>query len=778
VKWAFGMASAFLAALLNLASLPASVAATPHAVHTVSSITEESASISGSVVSSDGVGLSGALLTIIHVETGQTRTAGSGDHGLYRADGLAGGSYSIAVELAGFGPVTLSFTLGAGEARTVNIVLSASGYQERVTVTAPSPGDSLEATDVRRSAARDVGEALSALPGLWSLRKGGIGNDVVIRGLQSRDLTLLIDGERLYGACPNRMDPPAFHVDFAEVDRIDVRKGPFDVKNAGSLGGTVSVLSRPPEPGWHAAPSLSAGAWGYLNPSATMSFAGTGFSALGGISYRVSEPFKDGSGTRFTETAAYEPAAVEDASFRVGTFWTKMAVRPAKGSSLQISYTRQEANHVDYPYLLMDAIYDDTDRAKVTYEMTREKGGLEGIRAEAYFTRVHHWMTDEYRLSSAGMPRDYSMGTLATARTAGGRAEAHAGRLTVGLEAFQRRWDTSTEMAGSGYAPQRSLPDARTDLAGVYAEVEQPLSERWKLGAGARLDRAWTSAAEDPAAVDLYFAYNDTRSTARSDPLPAAFFRFTFRDESLEISAGAGRTGRVPDPTERYFALRRMGTDWVGNPKLDPVWNTGLDLSASAWRSRMRVTGSLFASRLDDNITVCNRARVNAVPGVTNSAARSYANTDASLWGAELSAVATLTGQLFLSGDASFVRGSQEPASEKGILSENLAEIPPQRFRAAIRYDTGEWWVEMEGVISGAQGRVNTDLREKPTPGWEIGNLKGGIQRGAFTLTAGVTNLFDRTYHEHLSYQRDPFRSGIMVNEPGRAWFINAGYRF
>jgi len=29
------------------------------------------------------------------------------------------------------------------------------------------------------------------------------------------------------------MDPAAFHVDFAEVDRVEVGKGPFDVKTRG-----------------------------------------------------------------------------------------------------------------------------------------------------------------------------------------------------------------------------------------------------------------------------------------------------------------------------------------------------------------------------------------------------------------------------------------------------------------------------------------------------------------------------------------------------------------
>jgi len=44
-------------------------------------------------------------------------------------------------------------------------------------------------------------------------------------------------------------------------------------------------------------------------------------------------------------------------------------------------------------------------------------------------------------------------------------------------------------------------------------------------------------------------------------------------------------------------------------------------------------------------------------------------------------------------------------------------------------------------------------------------------------LTLGVTNLFDRGYAEHLSFQRDPFRSGVRVYEPGRSVFLNASLR-
>jgi hypothetical protein len=95
----------------------------------------------------------------------------------------------------------------------------------------------------------------------------GIANDVVVRGFQSRDLNTLIDGQRIYGACPNRMDPAVFHVDFAEVDRVEIGRGPFDIRNQGSMGGTVNIITRKPSSGFHSSGNNSGGSYGYINPS-------------------------------------------------------------------------------------------------------------------------------------------------------------------------------------------------------------------------------------------------------------------------------------------------------------------------------------------------------------------------------------------------------------------------------------------------------------------------------------------------------------------------------
>jgi iron complex outermembrane receptor protein len=148
------------------------------------------------------------------------------------------------------------------------------------------------------------------------------------------------------------------------------------------------------------------------------------------------------------------------------------------------------------------------------------------------------------------------------------------------------------------------------------------------------------------------------------------------------------------------------------------------------------------------------------------------------LWGAEVDAVASLTDRLFLSGDVSFIRGTQTPAPELGIHSENLAEIPPLRSRLQLRFDNGSYYWSVEGVLSSTQDNVNTDLQEEETPGYATANLRLGMRRDRFLITVGLDNLFDKAYFEHLSYYRDPFRSGVRVLEPGRNFFVNVSYRF
>ena len=233
------------------------------------------------------------------------------------------GEYTLLVEAPEFASFTKEgLELDPGRMVTVDVTLQIEAHPERITVTSKAPRgeealetrtgnarEVLEIREIRESQAKDAGEALSSLDGIWKIRKGGIANDVVLRGFQSGNLNMLVDGVRIHGACPNHMDPAAFHVDFAELEQVEVTKGAFDITNQGSLGGVVNLVSKTPGRGLHVTPNYGAGSFGYQNPSVTGSLSGNRLWGVGcRASMRRSDPFHDGDGRPFTRLRQLHPA--------------------------------------------------------------------------------------------------------------------------------------------------------------------------------------------------------------------------------------------------------------------------------------------------------------------------------------------------------------------------------------------------------------------------------------------------------------------------------------
>uniref|UniRef100_A0A7C5SXK9 TonB-dependent receptor n=1 Tax=Thermocrinis ruber TaxID=75906 RepID=A0A7C5SXK9_9AQUI len=638
--------------------------------------------------------------------------------------------------------------------------------------------DSLEVREIRESSAKDVGEALTKLEGIWKIRKGGIANDVVLRGFYRDNINVLIDDDRVYAACPNRMDPPAFHVDFSQVEKIEVIKGPFDVRHQGSMAGLVNIITKKPEKGFHLKLNASAGSFNFINLSPVVSYADDKFSILVGYSYKYSKPYKDGDGKRVTEYANYKPQFINSKAFEINTYWTKLGFKPIENHSVEFSYTKQDARHVLYPYLVMDAIYDKTDRFNMNYQINGISDMLKSLKFHLYYTKVDHWMDNRYR-TSAGMSL-WSMATDAKSKAYGGRLEANFGDLTLGFEAYKRNWDAVTIMMMMGTQP--SIPNVDTDSFGLYGEYKKNLSDRLRLVAGLRLDTTKTKADSSKANTNLYYAYKNTRSTSKTDTYPSGNVQLFYElQKGTELFVGLGHSVRVPDPQERYFALKRPSVwDWVGNPKLKPSKNTELDLGIKHSTDKALIKATAFYSYVQDYITVHNQSKVNNVPGVMNSQARSYENVNAQFFGGEVDLRLSLTQELFLFSGMSYVQARKETKPEKNIRSSRVAEIPPLKTRLALRYDNGTYFGEVETILSATQYRVDTDLNEQKTSGYGVVNIKVGGNFKGFAINAGIDNVFDKKYYEYLSYQRNPFAMppNVKVPEPGRTFYINASYTF
>ena len=183
----------------------------------------ETGSIVGVVTGPGGVALSGVTVTTIDEPDRSTTAVVTGTGGEFKISGLSPGTYQIRAEIQGFHPTAATgIVVSEGQAVRVELELAIATFHDTMQVESSVPPSSLESAVLRESAARDVGEAMARMPGVWKVRKGGIANDIVVKGYHQDDVSVLIDGARVAGACPNRMDPPTFHLDFTELDRVEL----------------------------------------------------------------------------------------------------------------------------------------------------------------------------------------------------------------------------------------------------------------------------------------------------------------------------------------------------------------------------------------------------------------------------------------------------------------------------------------------------------------------------------------------------------------------------
>jgi iron complex outermembrane receptor protein len=308
------------------------------------------------------------------------------------------------------------------------------------------------------------------------------------------------------------------------------------------------------------------------------------------------------------------------------------------------------------------------------------------------------------------------------------------------------------------------MPDVDSTSIGAFLEYNRPVGEDFHLTLGTRFDHNEMKANDDR--TELYAMYHGTQDRDATDSYTGGNIQILYTPvKMVELFAGFGHVTRLPAPDERYLALRKpmMNPDWVGNPELNPVTNREFDAGIKYLGDMFYGKTTFFYSDVMDFISIYD------VEGPVKNA-KSFRNVDAILYGGEMSLNLFLPFDLRLEGGLSYTWAKDDTHDKP------LPEIPPLQGRIAARYDIEVFFAELEGVFADDQDRVDADLNEEETVGWGIMNVKAGTKYKGFSIFAGIHNVFDRQYYEHLSYQRDPFRTGIKVPEIGRSFYVNFAY--
>ena len=422
---------------------------------------------------------------------------------------------------------------------------------------------------------------------------------------------------------------------------------------------------------------------------------------------------------------------------------------------------------------------DNADRASFKYEVPNLGKAIRAIRTQAYFTQVIHFMSDDQRTSARN--GTWTMASEASTRAIGGHVEADLrGGLTIGAEGFYRNWNVVgyMRMMGTVGPGNHSVPNVDTNAVGAFAAYQHPFSDRLRWSGGLRWDYSSTATSAANVNTNPYFNYHGTRATSSNDNYFSGNARLSYTlPLAIELFAGVGSNGRVPDAEERYINRASMTTVNVGNPALPTVRNTEGTVGLIFRRRSSYVKPTFFYSNLNNYVLVNNQPLMNTM-AMSPASARSYTNVDARIYGGELSYALNLRSGLSLTGGGSYAKGGNNRNSSAGVLDSNLPEMPPLRTWAILHYVHKYLFAEFGGSAVARQNRVDRDLKETPTAGYGLMNLKLGLTHGKLVASFMVENLLNRYYFEHLSYYRDPFSSGVKIPEPGRNFFGQVRYNF
>ncbi|MCD6331762.1 MAG: TonB-dependent receptor, partial [Bacteroidales bacterium] len=336
---------------------------------------------------------------------------------------------------------------------------------------------------------------------------------------------------------------------------------------------------------------------------------------------------------------------------------------------------------------------------------------------------------------------------------------------------------------------EKPTPDSRFGSAGVFIQHESKLmNDRLQVNVGFRTDliRVQNDEAFDP----VFLLVNGVAK----EPVPGQRHVFDAQIQNaitwsahtgtifhltpdLDISGTLGRSFRSPSLEERFKYIDLGSKVRLGNPQLKPEKGLFGDLSLKYWKTRLQIQLNGYIHYLSDmiveqpgqfvfHLTSGEAAISDTLPALVNT------NVDrALLYGAEWIINYQAGNYLVVFSKGSIVMGQD-------IYNHTfLPLIPPVNGALGVRYQLpGIFNLEWTTRAYAPQRRIAAG--EEATRGYilsdfAIYSFPKQIGPAGFRLYAGVDNLFNKSYRNHLATNR-----GIIRAEPGRNLYIRLTMQF
>ncbi|MEZ5561060.1 MAG: TonB-dependent copper receptor [Pseudomonadales bacterium] len=692
---------------------------------------------------------------------------------------MAGGIRAIG---CGVAALSMAMALPAWASETVPADGQGGSYEAEIVVTAPRTEGPLEVvTDPGKPRqplpAHDGADYLKTIPGFSVVRKGGTDGDPLFRGMAGSRINVLSEEAMLLGGCGQRMDPPTAYVFPQNYDRIRILKGPQSVLwGAGGSAATV-LFERDPFDYRTDTNKLDISALAASWNRRDLALDGlvgneTGYLRLQGSDARADD-YQDGDGND-----VHSEYHRWNANASLG--WT-----PDEDTLIELSGARSDGEAA-YADRAMDGARFDREALTLRVRRSNVAEHVSLIDAHVAYGYVDHVM-DNYSVRefvpSMMMPNptvsNPDRETIA-ARIAATVAFTDALQAVLGFDGHDDEHSVRNSM-NQLMMPYQSLPrltDARFEQRGLFGEFTWEAAPGRVWAWGARFDHWQVHDERDMVRQGMMMMVpNATAGASESNWLSSAYLRYEHGLKRVAASvepevilfAGLGYSERTADYWER-FGNDKQSLDTNSAFHTDPERTTQLDLGMLRRTEASRLSASLFVSRIDDYILI------DAMPTGKPMGTVVTRNVQAGTWGGELEYGAQLGAAWMLESSLAYTRGDNRSDDRP------LAQMPPLEARVSLVYTADRftlgglvrWVADQDRVDIGRGNVVGQDVAESDD--FTVLSVNGSYALSrSVNLSAGVDNLLDDAYAEHLSRAGASVPGFVQterVLEPGRTLWL------
>lgn len=613
------------------------------------------------------------------------------------------------------------------------------------------------------------------LAGVSLIKRGAYAMEPQLNGFSGGQLNITIDGMKMFGACTDKMDPVTSYLEPVNLRTISLEHGTNGSLHGNNTGGSIDLALQEPEmTGNH--PLTSSLSFGYESVSNSRNvLLSAGYTkskwawVLNGV-YRKNDLYRDGNGEK-----------INYSQFEKYNIHSALKFLPDSVSAFKADYLWDIALNVGYPALPMDV--NRARAALVALEYQRKKPGYD-LRTKVYFNSVYHLMDDSARdslffLDNADDGTKDSvimrMDMPGWSNTLGAYVQAIVhlssnNKLTLKADNYVNNSlaEMTMHMHLTGQRPEppmylQTWPDMARNVTGIFISNTTTFRRKFFLTVNGRLDysidKFKSSVAGEQFSVFNYELGRNYHHLTKSINLITQYPVFKF----LLLSLQAGYSERLPTTSELFgFYLYNAydGYDYIGNPALKTEKSVSSRAGLTYFNNGLKINLSQSVSYLSDYIIGITDTVIPPMNFYTNGL-RVYRNVPGvKLLSTDLQAMYKSSGGFSFFVLTKYTWGQLNSRTP-------LPLIPPFKNILSVSYDLKRFTFQADNETAFRQNRVNRSYGETESPSYTLFNVKAGVHfmfnESMINLSAGMTNLFNFIYYEHLDWGHI-YRPGRSIN--------------